>query len=1224
MKKLTFCLAFGLISTFVFQLKAQNFNSNIVYQLEQQLEQNQLKTSDVQYRVTSDHLSSTSNIHHTYFTQTINGIEVYGTESSIHVLSNGKTLSSSIVFVKNSVEKSAGISSPSISASQAVSSVANQLNYLVSENISVIENAKGTNRKTLLSDGGISLSPIPARLVYHISDDNQLVLAWDISIQEKSQQNWWSIRVDANSGQILNKNNWMVSCSFDHDHSIHEVLDYNKNLFDIPNYNEILEEASVCSDCYEVLAMPLESPYYGSRTATVNPANTTASPFGWHDTDGVVGAEFTDTRGNNVDAIDAGDNFGYRPDGGATLDFTGYPFDQMYTNANQYEDASITNLFYWNNIIHDVLYIYGMDEAGGNFQVNNYGNGGLGNDSVEANSQIDQFCNATFGTPPDGSSPSMNMFICGAQDGCFDNLVVIHEYGHGISNRLTGGPGNTGCLGNSEQMGEGWSDWYGVMMTYESGDTGTDARGVGTYLFNQGLGGNGIRPFPYSTDLGVNPQTYDDIKTSTVPHGVGSVWATMLWELTWALVDEHGFDSDIYNFSGSTNLDAGNIAALALVTEALKLQPCSPGFVDGRDAILAADQAIYGGANECIIWDAFAKRGLGVSANQGSSNSVSDGTEAFDTPSGLAAFIAPVDVCENEPELTGLGGGSPSGGVYSGTGVTDDGNGATYSFNPAVAGVGIHIISYEVQAGTCSVASTATDTIEVLAIPPGPTTTGAADFCVGDEVTVTATLADPLNVIRWYDAQIGGNFLFEGESYTFTPTGSIDVYAQEVPPGPISQLVISEITLETPDRLEIQNVGEAFDYTGYSVAVSKEPYPDVNAINSIVQPLGNMGANSVVDYNDDSGAGYWGNNIWWDNDGTGWIIIIDDNGNVVDSVFWNFTSAEIAGLNVIINGFNITAADLDWTGDGAALTIDCNNSFRRNGDTNSASDWSGICETSDYGVANSDINLGVLGCLGDRTVAEVIADQLAPTIACEQDIQISTDTNSCTATGVSLIDPTVTDNCAVQSLTNDAPASFPLGDTNVIWTVTDSAGNTNTCTQIVTVVDDVAPEVTCPADSVETINEGDLYTIPDFTITVSATDNCTASPLITQEPIVGTEIGEGDTTITITVTDDAGNVTICTFIITVEFSLSTTDVDYNSAIVLYPNPTNGDVTLLNNSNILIKTVTIFDINGRVINEISINGSNLESNFSIENQATGLYFVKIVSNDFSIIKKIVKK
>jgi len=227
----------------------------------------------------------------------------------------------------------------------------------------------------------------------------------------------------------------------------------------------------------------------------------------------------------------------------------------------------------------------------------------------------------------------MQMYVCNDKDGDFDNLVIVHEYGHGISNRLTGGPSNTGCLNNPEQMGEGWSDWLGVMMTIEPGDTGTDARAVGTYLFGQGAGGAGIRSYPYTTDMNVNPQTYNNIMTTGgQPHAVGEIWAGILWEVAWALIDESGFDNDIYNFTGDVNLDAGNVMAMALVMEGMKLQPCNPGFVDGRDAIFAADVAIYGGANECVLWDAFAKRGLGFSADQGSSNSVTDGTESFDSP----------------------------------------------------------------------------------------------------------------------------------------------------------------------------------------------------------------------------------------------------------------------------------------------------------------------------------------------------------------------------------------------------------------------------------------------------------------------------------------------------------------------------------------------------------------------------------------------------------------
>ncbi|MBK7226958.1 MAG: M36 family metallopeptidase [Saprospiraceae bacterium] len=293
----------------------------------------------------------------------------------------------------------------------------------------------------------------------------------------------------------------------------------------------------------------------------------------------------------------------------------------------------MTNLFYWNNLIHDVTYNHGFTEAAGNFQVNNYGRGGVGADDVRAEAQDGGgTCNANFGTPPDGSRPTMQMYICGSRDGDFDNGVIAHEYAHGISNRLTGGPANVGCLSNTEQMGEGWSDWLGLIMTIEPGDAGTDPRPIGTWLFGQAPSGPGIRPFPYSTSLAIDPSTYDAIKTRSIPHGVGSVWCAMLWDLTWKLIDQYGYDPDLHNGSGGNNM------AMLLITEAMKLQPCSPGFVDGRNAILRADTILNGAANACMIWDCFARRGLGFSASQGSSGSRSDGVEAYDMPTVCAAM----------------------------------------------------------------------------------------------------------------------------------------------------------------------------------------------------------------------------------------------------------------------------------------------------------------------------------------------------------------------------------------------------------------------------------------------------------------------------------------------------------------------------------------------------------------------------------------------------------
>jgi hypothetical protein len=232
-----------------------------------------------------------------------------------------------------------------------------------------------------------------------------------------------------------------------------------------------------------------------------------------------------------------------------------------------------------------------------------------------------------------------------ARDSALDAGVVVHEYGHGISNRLTGGPGLSGCLDNQEQMGEGWSDFFAATFTARSSDRGSTRRGMSNYLAFQPGNGPGIRPTPYSTSLAINPSNYASVAetTTSMPHGIGYVWNSMLWEVYWNLVNRHGFNGNLYE-NWQTG---GNNLALQLVMDGLKMQPCSPGFVDGRNAILAADQALTAGANKCEIWRGFAKRGLGQGANQGLSTNRSDGTAAFDLPAAcqvavFGGFQAPV------------------------------------------------------------------------------------------------------------------------------------------------------------------------------------------------------------------------------------------------------------------------------------------------------------------------------------------------------------------------------------------------------------------------------------------------------------------------------------------------------------------------------------------------------------------------------------------------------
>lgn len=222
-------------------------------------------------------------------------------------------------------------------------------------------------------------------------------------------------------------------------------------------------------------------------------------------------------------------------------------------------------------------------------------------------------------------------------DGSFDNGIVTHEYGHGISTRLTGT--GVGCLSTNqsrEQMGEGWSDFFALMLTNKPGDNASVARGMGTYANGQGIMDGGIRPAKYSPNFAINDYTYGDTNGMqynngsaivTNVHSVGFVWATMLWDLHWDYVSKYGYSSDV-----TSNTTNGSSRVLQLVTNALKLQICNPTFVDGRNAILAAELNTTQGVDRCMIWRAFAKRGLGLNASAGVKTNINDQVEDFSVP----------------------------------------------------------------------------------------------------------------------------------------------------------------------------------------------------------------------------------------------------------------------------------------------------------------------------------------------------------------------------------------------------------------------------------------------------------------------------------------------------------------------------------------------------------------------------------------------------------------
>ncbi|KAJ2065242.1 hypothetical protein GGI17_000498 [Coemansia sp. S146] len=511
--------------------------------------------------ITDAYTDSISGITHVYAQQTINGLPVINGLANINIDANGRVISASQSFAPSAMPTSTSIGTDSFSLDSALASL---IAYVGPEsNTSVSLRASSAN----ISNGQCTASKA---LIY--AANGIVTPVWHMSLRRADH--WWSACVNTEHGRIESLCDWTYT-----------------------------------SETFRVFPRTVLSPADGQRQMVVSPANTTASPKGW--------VTANTTAGNNVWAQSSspGSNdtwiSSYRPTANnKTFD---YPLDLTQQPAT-YLDFSIAQLFYTVNTLHDLAFIYGFDEAAGNFQDVNYSGLGKGNDFVIATAQDSGGVNnAMFESPPDGQHGRMRMFVWTMntpnRDGGLEQDIVAHEFTHGISSRLTGGPANADCLSDGEPagMGEGWSDAVANLLRIRANHTRNVDMIMGEYVY-----GAGIRKYPYSTSLKTNPTTYGylDKPEFKEVHAAGEVWAEMLYEITWNLVDKHGISGDLF----AHDLTKGNALMMQLILGGMKLQPCNPSFVDARNAIVQAENILTGGKNHCALWHGFAKRGLGIGA----------------------------------------------------------------------------------------------------------------------------------------------------------------------------------------------------------------------------------------------------------------------------------------------------------------------------------------------------------------------------------------------------------------------------------------------------------------------------------------------------------------------------------------------------------------------------------------------------------------------------------
>ncbi|KAI9209321.1 Fungalysin metallopeptidase-domain-containing protein [Polychytrium aggregatum] len=562
--------------------------------------QTTLGVNSTQYQLIGSATDPHNQITHVYAVQLVNGLPVVNAAANVNldaagnVISLGSTFGSSEKNVTTLTRRAS-----SLNITEALVHFAQYINVnLTTSTLKVNSSADG--QSGTINGAAQALSPVKFSLGY-FQTPTEYVRVWDISYQ--LADHWWNGFVSVADGSLLGLGDWVSS--------------FAKRAIPAASYNVVpVNQIDITS----------------GRSLVVDPYDRVASPGGWHD----AGNGSSPTlAGNNVYAQDnhegsslPSDMIAHSRPSSANYVFD-YPVD-LTQDPYQSVNAAVTNVFYLVNSMHDVYYLYGFTEPFGNFQNNNFGKGGAGGDFVIANVQDSRSTNnANFFTPPDGTSGILNIYLSTMatprRDEALDNNIVVHETFHGVSNRLTGGSALANCLTTTTSMGlgEGWSDMAALVMSIKPTDTRATNYALGAWSFNRP---NGIRTYPYSTSLTTNPTTYKLTGVYQEVHKIGEIWTSLLLEVYWNLVDQYGTSSDIKAYSSGK----GNTIFFQLVIDGLKNQPCNPNFVNARNAILLADQTNNKGANQCLLWKGFAKRGLGYSAT-------TSAVDAFDLPPSCSA-----------------------------------------------------------------------------------------------------------------------------------------------------------------------------------------------------------------------------------------------------------------------------------------------------------------------------------------------------------------------------------------------------------------------------------------------------------------------------------------------------------------------------------------------------------------------------------------------------------
>ncbi|KAI8048009.1 Fungalysin metallopeptidase-domain-containing protein [Syncephalis plumigaleata] len=543
----------------------------------------------------TNYVSALTGTTHIYFKQHIGGIEVTNGDIGVTVTKEKNIVAYSDVSFKADPKNPVNVpykaklapwpqfTPQQLQATQLalISTVAQRLGLPVSPppaNLAIEPQRRADKSASfVIKNVPYAAKPIVTRQVYIINEERNAIPAWRIDVQVGPHP--FTIHVTTDGKAVLALADGLSSASYSA----------------VPlGYSDVKSSGAL-------LPIP-------------NPHDPRVSPNGWHSINGRTTQE---TEGSNALVVIVTDLAQ-----GKTASVSHPNNDYIYQfdprkSVKDNERAAVSNAFYLVNTMHDINANYGFTSDAGNFEsgTGTYPDGTPKNDRIMVTLQDPRSPdNAMFGTAPYGQPSQLLVGLTpgpNVQDFAFDNDIMIHEITHGTTDRLVGGYENDQCLRQKVGVGmsEGYSDFVALWVRFaKAAETNQVDLHFGTYT------NSNIRKYPFSPDKKKNPLTANALNGLTYPevHDMGNLWGNMLYQVYLNLKKKLPVTTEFR----TRQLDKSNTLVMAMLMESLTSLPCNPTFVDGRDALLLAEQTLTKGAYNCEVYAAFAKYGLGEGAGQ--------------------------------------------------------------------------------------------------------------------------------------------------------------------------------------------------------------------------------------------------------------------------------------------------------------------------------------------------------------------------------------------------------------------------------------------------------------------------------------------------------------------------------------------------------------------------------------------------------------------------------